>query len=68
MIDIPSAVEEEAVRKSVFEAVSSKIWCIIVSEREEMIIGNFTGENAIALELAHDSAGVADDLAGAFLG
>ena len=31
-----------------------------------MIIGDFTSENTVALELAHDSARVADDLASAF--
>lgn len=68
LVNIPSIIEEETVREGVFKAVSSEIRCGVIGEREEVIVGNFAGEDAVAFELAHDGARIADDLASAFFG
>lgn len=68
MVDIPNTVKEETVRKGVFKTVSGEVGHVVVGEREEMIVGNLAGEDAITLELAHDGTRITDNFAGTLFG
>lgn len=66
--EIPSLIEEEAVREGVFEAIGGEIGDGIVGDGIEMIIGDFAGEDVVLGEEAHDTLRIADNLAGAGFG
>lgn len=68
LVESPGVVEKIAIGESVFETIGGKIGNIIVNEREEATVGDFASEDAIALELAHNGARIANDLAGAIFG
>lgn len=60
LFEIPSFVAEEAVAEGVLEAVGSEARSFVVGERIELVVGDFAGEDAVALQEAHDAARAAD--------
>lgn len=65
LVEIPGVEEEETVAEVVFKAVGSEAWGRIVGDWVELVVRDFAGEDAVFFELAHDDAGVTDDLGGA---
>lgn len=66
LVESPSSVEEVAVAKSVFETVGGEAGNVVVGEREDMVIGDFAGEDAVLFELLVDGFGIANNLVGVF--
>ncbi len=56
LIERPGIVVEKAVAESVFETIGGEIGEFVVSDRIEMIIGNFASKDAVFFELTHDRA------------
>lgn len=68
VVKSPSIIEEITVRESIFETIGGETRNVVVGDGEEVIVGNFAGEDAVFFELAHDGARVTDDLASFFFG
>lgn len=68
VVKSPSIIEEITIRESIFETIGGETGNVVVGDGEEMIVGNFAGEDAVFFELAHDGARVTDDLASFFFG
>ncbi len=68
LVESPDVVMEVAVHEGVLEAVGGEIRKLVVGDRIEMVVGNLAGEDAVALEVFHDDAGIADNLGGAVFG
>jgi len=53
---IPGVKEEVTITKSIFEAVGGKARDIVIGDGEELVIGDFSREDAVSFELAGDDA------------
>ena len=65
LVERPGIIKEVAVTEGIFETVDGETRNIIVDKWVDLAIGNFTGEDTIFFQLAHNGARIADDFASA---
>jgi len=64
LVKSEGAEEEKAVGESIFKAVGGEARGFVVSNRIEVIVGDFASEDAVFFELAGDDARITDELSG----